>query len=111
MNEQYLSIDESQKKLTTIIYALYASSLIFGITMIIAIIINYVKRDDVKGTWLESHFKWQIKTFWITLLGTIVGGVTALLVIGWFILLVTGIWFIYRIVKGWMNLNDNKAMY
>ncbi len=60
---------ESNKNITQVIYGLYAASLIVGVTYLIAIILNYVKRDDVKGTYLESHFEWQIKTFWYSLLG------------------------------------------
>ncbi len=101
----------SAKKLTTVIYALYAASLFIGVTCIVAIIINYVKRDDVAGTFLASHFRWQIRTFWFGLLWSVIGAITLLLVIGWVILAASGIWFIYRIVKGYLNLNDNKPMY
>ncbi len=55
------------QKLTEIIYVLYALSLLVGITGIVAIVMNYIKRQDVKGTYLESHFRWQIRTFWFTL--------------------------------------------
>ena len=102
---------KSAKTLTTVIYALYAASLFIGITCSVAIIINYVKRDDVAGTFLESHFRWQIRTFWFGLLWGVLGGLTLLLFIGWLILAANGIWFIYRIVKGFLNLNDNKPMY
>ena len=102
---------QSEKTLTTIIYALYAASLLVGITAIVAIVMNYVKKDDVVGTFLESHYRWQIRTFWYGLLWAVLGVLTFLLVIGWFILIVSGIWFIYRIVKGWLRLNDDKAMY
>ena len=111
MDNKNITTNDSQKKLTTAIYALYAASLLVGITYFIAVIINYVKKEDVKGTWLESHFRWQIRTFWFSLIGCIVGVATLLLIIGYFILIATGIWFIYRIVKGWLYLNDNKAMY
>ena len=102
---------KSAKTLTTVIYALYAASIFIGITGLVAVIINYVKRDDVAGTFLESHFRWQIRTFWFGLLWAILGGVALLLVIGWFILAANGIWVIYRIVKGFLKLNDNKPMY
>lgn len=101
----------SARSLTTIIYALYASSLLVGITSIVAIIINYVKKDDVSGTWLESHFRWQIRTFWFGLLWAVIGFITLFIVVGWFVLVANGIWFIYRIVKGFLRLNDNKPMY
>jgi uncharacterized membrane protein len=102
---------KSVKTLTTIIYALYAASYFVGITAIVAIVINYVKKDDVAGTFLESHFRWQIRTFWFGLLWGALGGITALIVIGWPVLIADGIWIIYRLVKGWLRLNENKPMY
>jgi uncharacterized membrane protein len=104
-------IEKPGKTLTTVIYALYAASYFVGITAIIAIVMNYVKREDVAGTFLESHFRWQIRTFWYGLLWGVLGAITALIIIGWFILIADGIWIIYRIVKGWLRLNDNKPMY
>ena len=103
--------EKSAKTLTTIIYALYAASLFVGITAIIAIVMNYIKRDDVAGTFLESHFRWQIRTFWFGVLWSIIGAITLIIMIGWVVLAVNGIWLIYRIAKGWLNLNDNKPMY
>jgi uncharacterized membrane protein len=102
---------QSLKTLTTVVYALYAATFLSGITCLVAIIINYVKQDDVRGTWLESHFRWQIRTFWYGLLWTILGALTWMIVIGWIVLAVNGVWLIYRLVKGWLNLNDHKPMY
>lgn len=102
---------QSLKTLTTVVYALYAASFFVGITCIVAIIINYVKKDDAAGTWLESHFRWQIRSFWFGLLWGVLGAITAIVAIGWAILCADGIWLIYRVVKGWLNLNDNKPMY
>ena len=102
---------ESAKTLTTVVYALQAASLFIGITAIVAIVINYVKLDDIKGTWLESHFRWQIRTFWFGLLWGALGVITFIFIVGWFILAADGIWLIYRIVKGWLRLNDGKEMY
>ena len=102
---------KSAKTLTTIIYALYAASFFVGITAIVAIIMNYVKKEDVAGTFLESHFRWQIRTFWFALLWGLLGAIAMVIVVGWFVLVANGIWIIYRIVKGWLNLNDNKPMY
>jgi uncharacterized membrane protein len=102
---------ESLKDLTTVLYILYAVSIFVGITFFVAIIINYVKKDDVAGTWLESHFRWQIRTFWASLLWALLGGIAWLLLIGWLVWLVAGVWYIYRIVKGWLYLNDGKPMY
>ncbi|ODT36607.1 MAG: hypothetical protein ABS55_05695 [Lautropia sp. SCN 70-15] len=101
---------EQARKLATICYALYAISCIIGITAIAAIIINYLKRDDVAGTWVASHFEWQIKTFWYTLVGAFVSWLLMFILIGFPMLLAVGVWAIYRIVKGWLALNDGKAV-
>jgi uncharacterized membrane protein len=100
----------SLKTLTTVIYGLYALTWFFGISAIVAIIVNYVKREDVAGTWLESHFRWQIHTFWFGLLWGVLGAITFVFIIGWLILCANTIWLIYRIVKGWLKLNDGKPM-
>jgi len=100
----------SLKTLSTVIYALYALSLFSGVTAIVAIVLNYIKLDDAKGTWLESHFRWQIRTFWWGLVWFILGGLTWIILIGWVVLGVACVWFIYRIAKGWLNLNDGKPM-
>lgn len=102
---------DSEKTLTHTVYALYAISLFFGITAIAAVIINYVKKEDVAGTFLESHFRWQIRTFWFGLLWGILGVITLFIVIGWFVLTANAIWLIYRIIKGWLRLSENKPMY
>jgi uncharacterized membrane protein len=91
---------------------------LFGWPSIIAVIINYIKRSDARGTWLESHFTWQIRTFWFSLLwACIVGIAGALLVVIlvgfaiWAIgLFALGVWAIYRIARGWMRLNAGQAM-
>jgi len=106
-----MSQEDSQKTLTTVVYGLHAASFIFGITSIIAVIVNYVKRDEVAGTWLESHFKWQIRTFWWGLLWLVIGTLTTPFIVGVPIIFVSVIWYIYRIVKGWLRLNDDKQMY
>ena len=111
MNEPTNAPDlESAKTLTTVVYALQAASFFVGITAIVAIVINYVKIDDIRGTWLESHFRWQIRTFWFGLLWGVIGGILLLVLVGWFVLVADAIWVIYRIVKGWLNLNDGKEM-
>jgi uncharacterized membrane protein len=98
-------------KITTLVYALQALSFFVGVSCIVALIINYVKLPDVAGTWLASHFRWQIRTFWFSLLWLVLGGVTLLLVVGYFIWLANAVWVIYRIVKGWLALNDRKPLY
>ena len=104
--------ERSAKSLTTLIYALYAASFfVGGVTAIAAIVINYLKRDDVVGTFLDSHFRWQIRTFWFGVLWTAIGAVLMLVLIGWVVLGVVWVWLVYRIVKGFLRLNDNKPMY
>jgi uncharacterized membrane protein len=100
----------SLKTLTTVIYGLYALSLIFGVTAIVAIVLNYIKRDDARGTWLESHFSWQIRTFWWCVVWGVLGFLTWIILIGWVVWGVAFIWFVYRIAKGWLNLNEGKPM-
>ncbi len=102
---------EREVTLTVGVYALQAVSFLFVITLLIGVIINYVKRDDVKGTWLESHFRWQIRTFWFALLWSIIGFITTIILIGYVILFVNAVWLIYRIAKGWLSLRDEKRLY
>jgi len=85
-------------------------SFLLVITFFIAVILSYLKRDAARGTWLESHFRWQIRTFWFSLLWIVLGLLTYLIIIGWFILFAASLWLIYRILKGWLNLNDAKPM-
>jgi uncharacterized membrane protein len=115
---------------THVIYGLHAASLITGIVTaasvvfafltgwpsIIAVILNYVKRGEARETWLESHFRWQIRTFWWGLLWValclafVVATLGIGLLIAWLPLMVVGFWFIYRIAKGWLRLIDHKPM-
>jgi uncharacterized membrane protein len=117
--------------LTHVIYGLHAVSLVMGIIgaativgafltgwpSIIAVILNYVKRGEARGTWLESHFRWQIRTFWF---GALWVGLCLLfvvmtlgigIVIAWLPLGLVSLWFIYRIARGWLRLNDRQPMY
>lgn len=88
-----------------------------GWPSIIAVILNYVKRGDVRGTWLESHFRWQIRTSWFGLLWVsicvffIVVTFGIGLIIAWLPLVVVGLWFVYRVVLGWLALKDRRPMY
>jgi uncharacterized membrane protein len=122
---------ESLIKLTQVIYALHAFSLVTGIVgaativgafltgwpSIIAVFLNYVKRSEVRGTWLESHFRWQIRTFWFGLLWVSLCGLFIVatlgigLLIAWLPLTFVGLWFVYRIVRGWLRLIDRRPMY
>ena len=117
--------------LTHVIYGLHSVSLLIGITTaativgaflfgwpsIIAVILNYVNRGETRGTWLESHFRWQIRTFWFGLLWVGLCGIFVVatlgigLIIAWLPLMVVGLWFIYRIVSGWLRLIDRRPMY
>ena len=102
---------EDLKTLTTVVYALQAAGFfVGGLTWIVAVVMNYVKREDTAGTLYESHFRWQIRTFWFGLLWAVIGGLLALVLVGFAILLADAVWLIYRIVKGWLNLNDGKPM-
>ena len=100
----------SLKTLSTVIYALYAVSLFAGVTAVVAIVLNYIKLDEARGTWLESHFRWQIRTFWWALLWLIVGMLTWVILVGWIVLGVAFVWFIYRIAHGWLKLNDGLPL-
>lgn len=98
------------RNLAIVVYILQGLSFFLGgITGLAGVIVNYVKLDEVRGTWVEPHFRWQIRTFWIGLLWTVIGAITSFFIIGWFILIGIAIWVIYRIVKGALTLNDGKA--
>ncbi len=99
------------RNITMLVYGLQAASFFFGITAIAAVIINYVKKDDVLNTWLASHFRWQIRTFWFGLLWGAIGGLTIIIGVGFAVLGVAAVWIIYRIVKGWLRLSEGKEMY
>lgn len=94
--------------------ALVVTAFLSGWPSIVAVILNYVRRSDVRGTWLDSHFRWQIRTFWFALLWVGVAlllaatliGIPFALVLAW----VTGLWVLYRIVRGALRLMDARAM-
>lgn len=101
----------SLRQLTLILYILYASCWILGgLPAIVAIVINYIKREDAAGTLYESHFAWQIRSFWWGLAWAVVGTITAIIGIGFLILGALVIWLIYRMVKGLLFWNDHKPM-
>lgn len=103
---------EEAKKITLIVYILQCLGFFFGgITFIIGIIINYVKKDEVQDTIYASHFRWQMRTFWFGVLWSFLGGLLAVFLVGIPILMVTTIWLIYRIVRGMMSYRSGKAMY
>ena len=94
--------------------ALVVTAFLTGWPSIIAVIINYVKRSEVRATWLDSHFSWQIRTFWFALLWLVIGAIAFATVIGIPVAVVlwlgTGIWVLYRIIRGWMALGSQKTM-
>jgi uncharacterized membrane protein len=94
--------------------ALVVTAFLTGWPSIIAVIINYVKRSDTRGTWLESHFRWQIRTFWFAVLWVLIAAVLFITVIGipiaWVLALLLGLWVLYRIIRGWMALASGKPM-
>ncbi|WP_244815077.1 hypothetical protein [Caballeronia sp. Lep1P3] len=99
------------RTLTHVLYALYASYwLTGGLTVLVAIIINYLKRADTVGTPYQAHFTWQIRTFWWAVLGHLVGGALVFVGVGFLILFVVGIWTLYRVIKGWLFLYENKPI-
>jgi uncharacterized membrane protein len=94
--------------------AMIVTAFLTGWPSIIAVILNYVKRSDVRGTWLDSHFSWQIRTFWYALVWLAVGGVLFVTVIGIPVAIVlwfgTGIWVLYRIIRGWLALSSQRLL-
>ena len=94
--------------------ALIVTAFLSGWPSIIAVILNYVKRSDVRGTWLDSHFSWQIRTFWYALLWLAVGAILFITLVGIPFAIVlwvgTGLWVLYRIIRGWLALSSQKAM-
>jgi len=120
--------DASLVTTTHIIYGLHALSILIGLTSaitvvgafvfgfpsIIAVIVNYVSQAKARGTFLESHFRWQIRTFWFALLWILIGLVLFITIIGiplaWIAFVGAGIWVIYRVARGWLTLQDRKPM-
>ena len=116
---------------TNVIYALHALSIVVGIVgtatvigafltgwpSLIAVIMNYIKRGEARGTWLDSHFRWQFRTFWfgvlwvVPLVTLIVLSLGIALIVLWLPLALVTLWFIYRITRGWLALRDRRPMY
>jgi uncharacterized membrane protein len=127
------TVTDSLITYTNVIYALHALAVVMGVLTsativlsfvasvpsIIAVIMNYVRRSEVRGTFLDSHFSWQIRTFWFALLWAVIIWAVSLplmlVVIGfgtYFVgLLLLGVWIIYRVARGWFALRDRKPMY
>ncbi len=98
------------KNYVFIAYVTYAVGLLILFTPVVGVIMAYVKRDEAQGSIYASHIDYLIKTFWVSLVGTVLGTFTILILIGWLILLVTAIWFIYRVVIGLIKLNEDKPV-
>lgn len=101
---------ESLKTLAAVVYGLQLAGFLVVFTPLVGVILNYVKRAEARGTWLESHFSWQIRTFWWSLLWFAVGLALAVVLIGFFILFAAGIWVLYRAIRGWVELTENKPI-
>ena len=99
------------KSSAQLVYILHAVGFFIGLTWIVAIIVNYVRQDEARGTWVESHFRWQIRTFWFGLLWGVIGVITSFIVVGFVVLAANYVWLIYRVVKGWLNFSERKPMY
>lgn len=132
MTSTTVEAPDSLVRTVHIIYALHAlglvlgafgaasvvGSFLFGWPSIIAVIISYVKRGEARGTWLESHFRWAISTFWVALVWAVLVALVsiplAIILVGiatWVAgMFVLGIWAIYRIARGWLRLKDHQPM-
>ena len=122
------AVRPSLVQLTHIIYGLHAIAVlvgvtsaatvaggfVFGLPSLIAVFLNYLKRSDVNGTWLESHFRWQIRTFWFTFLWLVVYGLLSITIIGipiaWILIAILGLWVGYRVIRGWVALADARPV-
>jgi len=114
-NIKEIQSDNSQKQLsikniTQTVYFCQTLSFFFGITAIAGIILNYLKRNETIGTWLESHFTWQIRTFWIGLIFSLIGFILSVILVGFLILAVTLVWTIYRVIKGYLLFDSEKPI-
>jgi uncharacterized membrane protein len=127
-----VTVDPRHVSYTHLMYGLHAASIVigiasttmvvtafvFGLPSIIAVIMNYVRRPQVRGTWLDSHFSWQLRTFWIALAAFIGASLVfwplVLILVGIPLLLVSyfliGLWVAYRVVRGWLALRDGRTM-
>jgi uncharacterized membrane protein len=94
--------------------ATVAGGFVFGLPSLIAVFLNYLKRGDVAGTWLESHFRWQIRTFWFTALWLLIYGLLVITIIGipiaFVLIAILGLWVGYRVIRGWLALSGVKPV-
>ena len=122
-------VPESAWTIANVVYALHTLAIVVGvigtatvigsflwsIPSILAVILNYAKRSEAYGTWLESHYRWQIRTFWYAALWVLCSWILIVTIIGipiaWVIFAATSAWLIYRIARGWLRLRDRQPMY
>ena len=97
---------ETQAK---VIYALYAIGVVLGATVIVGVVLAYIARDDAPN-WLASHYRFQIRTFWLLLLFSFIGAVLTLVLVGYLVLVATAVWLIVRCVKGWRHLDRREPV-
>jgi uncharacterized membrane protein len=100
---------EGARNIVTITYALYALSIVIGISSIVGVIIAHIKRSSYEGTVYADHMTWLIRTFWISFLLGVIGVITMYFLIGLPILIAAAVWFIYRVVKGFLILSERKT--
>ena len=122
-------VDPSLVRWTHVIYGLHAIAVVIGVTSaaatvvggfvfgfpsLVAVALNYIKRREVAGTWLESHFRWQIRTFWFTFLWLVIYGLLVITLIGipiaWILIALLGLWVAYRVIRGWVALADTRPV-
>ncbi|BCX82810.1 hypothetical protein MIT9_P2398 [Methylomarinovum caldicuralii] len=99
------------RKWAAIVYALQALGFLVGISYIAAVIVAYLKRNEAEGTWVAEHFRWQIATFWYSLLWGLLGAAALVWMVGYMILIADLLWMTYRIVVGWVRLSENRSPY
>jgi uncharacterized membrane protein len=98
--------------------AFIVTAFVFGVPSIIAVIMNYVRRGEARGTWVDTHFRWQLRTFWFSALWLVLAwllfGWLALIFVGlipiFIISVATGVWATYRIIRGWLAITANRAV-
>ena len=102
---------QALKRLTATVYLCQVLTfMLAGLPLLVGVAINFFKRNEVQGTWLESHFNWQIKTCWVAIAGIAVSGLTFTMGIGIFTLFMTIFWMVYRITIGWYALTQGEAI-
>ena len=99
------------RKWAAIVYALQALGFLIGLSYIAAVIVAYLKRPEAEGTWVADHFRWQIATFWYSLLWGLLGAASMMWIAGYMILTANLLWMVYRIVVGWVRLSENRSPY